>query len=338
MLQYTEMAELNKHIKTDVVQKLSKLFLSGNLKFDLTISEITELSWSNQEKLLQSTVNSDVFKKYPLRVDFCRLFFKKLLKHLEPHQEVHDGIFEFLCSLMKHKSEESNFCYRHYIFDDEFNNIITMKETNNMVVNGTTGMKTWEAALMLSDWILCNKELFHKKRVLELGSGVGFTGITLGMLCTPESITMTDCHNDVLKLLVENISINFQNLVKSETSQITCFRGEELNIDVQTLDWNYIEKANVKEKPDVIIGADIVYDPSILLPLCNVIQTFFKNNNCLEVYIASVIRNEETFEQFLGYLGKIDVEVKKLFPVGCIYITWDQEMPTCLLQIKKNVS
>lgn len=63
---------------------------------------------------------------------------------MEPHQEIHDGIFEFVCTLMKKKCEPNQFCYRHYIFNGDLKNIITIKETNNMVINGTTGMKTWE--------------------------------------------------------------------------------------------------------------------------------------------------------------------------------------------------
>ncbi|KPI91609.1 Protein FAM86A [Papilio xuthus] len=96
-----------------------------------------------------------------------------------------------------------------------------------MVINGTTGMKTWEAAIMLSDWILCNKELFYNRRILELGSGVGFTGITVGKFCMPKSITLTDCHSDVLDLLVENIAINFSDLQKTATSQYHSFKNDQ---------------------------------------------------------------------------------------------------------------
>lgn len=70
------------------------------------------------------------------------------------------------------------------------------------------------------------------------------------------------------------------------------------------LDWNSVDNLPDNIVPDILIGADIVYDPSILVPLCNVIQTFCKRNSNLVVYIASVIRNEETFASFLKTLGK----------------------------------
>ena len=81
--------------------------------------------------------------------------------------------------------------------------------------------------------------------------------------------------------------------------------SQRVNIlGVMMLDWNAIEDLPDSIVPDILIGADIVYDPSILQPLSNVIQTFCARNMDLEVYIASVIRNEETFNGFLRTLGK----------------------------------
>lgn len=95
---------------------------------------------------------------------------------------------------------------------------------------------------MLSDWILCNKELFHNKRILELGSGVGFTGITVGKFCSSKSITLTDCHSNVLNLLVENIKINFPDLQKTTTLQFPSFKNEHKVIGMfeYIFDLNYV--------------------------------------------------------------------------------------------------
>ncbi|XP_014370353.2 protein-lysine N-methyltransferase EEF2KMT [Papilio machaon] len=319
------MADNNKNIKNDTVHKLVKNFFIGSLKYELTKDEINELSLVNQEIFLRSTIHSSLYKKYPLKVEFCRLFFKKLIKYLE-YSEVHDDIYEFICSLMKIKNEENKFSYRHYIIENSLKDIITIKETNNMVINGTTGMKTWEAAIMLSDWILCNKKIFYNQRILELGSGVGFTGIIVGKYCMPKSTTLTDCHSDVLDLLVENIIINFPDLQKTTSSQYQSFRNDEKVIDVAKLDWQCPEDVNDYYYPDIVIGADIIYDPSILLPLCNVLNIFFNRNPQLQVYIASIIRNEETFNQFLEVLDNINVAVDKVIPTECVYLNWDQEI------------
>lgn len=62
---------------------------------------------------------------------------------------------------------------------------------------------------MLTEWVLSNETLFHNKKILELGSGVGFTGITIAKHCKIDTILLTDCHEDVLNAICDNIEINF---------------------------------------------------------------------------------------------------------------------------------
>lgn len=113
------------------------------------------LTWGEQQKFLDATGNSERVKKYPVNSDFARLFFKKLLMNLEPRQEIHDDIYSYLCSLMEKDREKESFYYRHYIIGEDLENFIIIKETKNMVVNGTTGMRTWEVNLeILEDFLL----------------------------------------------------------------------------------------------------------------------------------------------------------------------------------------
>lgn len=62
---------------------------------------------------------------------------------------------------------------------------------------------------MLADWSLSNKNIFSEKNVLELGSGIGFTGITMAKYCDVKSLYLSDCHEDVLNTICQNIEINF---------------------------------------------------------------------------------------------------------------------------------
>lgn len=113
------------------------------------------ITWEEQQNFLDATVNSERVKMYPVNSDFARLFFKKLLSYLEPRQEVHDDIYSYLCSLMEKDREEEIFYYRHYTVGEDLKNFITIKETKNMVVNGTTGMKTWEVNVKILLRFLC---------------------------------------------------------------------------------------------------------------------------------------------------------------------------------------
>lgn len=46
------------------------------------------------------------------------------------------------------------------------------------------GMQVWRSALLMGDFILDNKNIFNGDQVvLELGSGVGLTGIVTAMCC-----------------------------------------------------------------------------------------------------------------------------------------------------------
>lgn len=70
------------------------------------------------------------------------------------------------------------------------------------------------------------------------------------------------------------------------------------------LDWNNTDDLVFQSTPDIVIGADIVYDPSILQSLLNVLTLIHKINNNVDIYIATVIRNQDTFSEFLKALGK----------------------------------
>ena len=76
---------------------------------------------------------------------------------------------------------------------------------------------------MLADWVLNNKNIFENKTVLELGSGVGFTGITVGKLTNVKSLLLTDCHYDVLKTINKNIEINFPNTKRCDHAYGTVY-------------------------------------------------------------------------------------------------------------------
>ncbi|XP_063821906.1 protein-lysine N-methyltransferase EEF2KMT isoform X2 [Ostrinia nubilalis] len=287
---------LSKNI--DLINILIKQFYRGSLDFTIKTEDVQEMTWSKQEKFLSATVNNPLIKRYPVKREFSRLFLKKLIAFLEGVQEVNDGVYENLCKVMD--SSQNDFCYRHYIIGEGIQNIVTVKETNNMVVNGTTGLRTWEAAIMLADWALCNIEIIKEKKILELGSGVGFTGIVIGKFCQPESILLTDCHEDVLKTIEENVSINFPMLKRHQMPESVLFKGTaDVSLGIMNLDWNHIDDVPSELCPDIIIGSDIIYDPAIIKPLCNVIKALCDKNENIKIYIAGVLRNEETYNMFL---------------------------------------
>ncbi|CAB3242459.1 unnamed protein product [Arctia plantaginis] len=320
-------------VKGTLLKDIVLNFYKGNLNFILKLEDLEIMDWDFQDSFLAATFNSKLIKQYPVSCQYSKLFLKKLIEHLEPEHEVHDDIYAHLCTVMN-DSKNDGFCYRHYVIGKSLDNVVTVKETRNMVVNGTTGLKTWEAALMLSDWALCNKDVFSNKYVLELGSGVGFAGITIGKMCPVKSLMLSDCHEEVLTTIKENIVINFANFSRQQSYNVSMYSDQTKSIGAMRLDWNDIENLRINITPDIIIGADIVYDPMILEPLCNVFDKFCNINSDTEIYIASVIRNEETFKGFLKMLDTMNYKWDKIALKKSIFVDWNENIQKCLLKIK----
>ena len=51
------------------------------------------------------------------------------------------------------------------------------------------------------------------RHILELGAGIGFTGIALCYMCQPKAYHFTDCHTEVLQRLRENVEINLEGIL-----------------------------------------------------------------------------------------------------------------------------
>jgi hypothetical protein len=108
----------------------------------------------------------------------------------------------------------------------------TLLESRNMIEAGTTGLRTWTAAFFLAQYLLQNPgallllsasgvflkniaDIVLQKRLLELGSGIGFTGIIIGTIqvlsqvqgVSPPKLWLTDVDETVLSGCRQNIDL-----------------------------------------------------------------------------------------------------------------------------------
>jgi predicted nicotinamide N-methyase len=102
----------------------------------------------------------------------------------------------------------------------------------------------WPSSIALSQYILNNKPLFKNKKVLELGCGLGLTGLAA------RAADAVVVFSDYDPLSLEFTRRNFDQLPK-----------------VMLLDWR---KPLIEEEFDLIIGADILYERKMMSPLLNV--------------------------------------------------------------------
>ena len=154
---------------------------------------------------------------------------------------------------------------------------LDIKEDRADISHGTTGLRTWQASLALVEY--CASAGIRGQNVLELGSGAGFLGLALQKMAN--CVTLTDFSDRVLQRLFENAQLN------------------NLPVAIQKLDW---ETPGQESPADLIIGADIVYDPEVVPLLVNALTCLAgPRTRCI---IAHTMRRQETLDLFLEYLSK----------------------------------
>ncbi|GAB2277086.1 hypothetical protein Dimus_011795 [Dionaea muscipula] len=113
-----------------------------------------------------------------------------------------------------------------------------------------TGQLVWPGAMMLNDYLSKNAEMLQGCSVIELGSGVGITGMLCSRFCN--KVVLTDHNEEVLKILKRNVDLH--------TSSGNSPRCTELI--AEKLEWGNSDHINgiIQRYPngfDLILGADI---------------------------------------------------------------------------------
>lgn len=110
----------------------------------------------------------------------------------------------------------------------------------------------------------------------------------ISRMCELNEVILSDCHENVLRLLRENVQLN----------------GCEEKIKVLNLDWDDTSALDELERSDedidVTLAADVVYDDTIFKPLVNVLLSLWRRNTKMQIFLAATVRNEETLKGFLS--------------------------------------
>ncbi|NWR87476.1 EF2KT methyltransferase, partial [Furnarius figulus] len=293
--------------------------------------------------ILRETILHPLCVKYPPSTTYRRCFLTELIKkHESTAAEPLDELYDTLADVLK--EEESTQCYKNYLLPT--GDCVTLSESTAMISGGTTGLITWDAALHLAEWAMENPEVFSDRTVLELGSGIGFTGIAISKTCQPKTYIFSDCHHCVLRQLGENIHLNGFVLEPEVTWSIqTESQGQEVEakncqtpkLIVAELDWGSVtEKQLVGLQPDVVIAADVVYDPETILALIGMLQklsTCRGDRKAPEVFIASTIRNPDTYHLFQAELDKVGIRWQIIPAHGNSNFLYDVQPNVTILQL-----
>jgi predicted nicotinamide N-methyase len=187
------------------------------------------------------------------------------------------------------------------------------------------GCRIWEAGVYLGELGVelsvgthhDHQSYFENKVVLELGAGVGQTGILIASSCRPpKSVILTDSPPDVMENLEYNVKrandaqMQWLEIEKGKNTQDT--RNKNMNIctiETATLDWATCTALQCSAfRPDIIIAADVLYDPDLIPPFVETLLLLLRcNAERTNPYalIAHTPRNETTFEVFTSTIAQM---------------------------------
>ncbi|KAI6784076.1 FAM86A [Emericellopsis cladophorae] len=170
---------------------------------------------------------------------------------------------------------------------------VTLLENRSLIsAAGTTGLRTWEAALHMSHFLSQRPEIVMGKRVLELGAGTGYLSIVCASFLQATHVVASDGSDDVINNLPENLFLN--GLEGADAVTAMDLKWGHALLGTEEAAWNGGRSV------DVVLGADVTYDRSVIPALVGTVDDLLQMHPHAEVYVAATERNADTFGAFLS--------------------------------------
>ncbi|KAH6656140.1 FAM86A [Truncatella angustata] len=312
-----------KTLEPDSVARFCRQYLQLERELDFPESSLL------REELIQSTIYDSIFADgavpYPPPPRYQLRVLKELVSRIENSIEdweqhgVSDDLMgrfsEFLASPLPSEADaaQQKSYVTYYLsllsgvdqVESHASPDITLLESRSLIsASGTTGLRTWEAALHLGQYLSRNPTLIKGKGVLELGAGTGYISILCAKYLSPRQVIASDGSDDVVANLPENFFVNG-------------LQGSGI-ITAMDLKWGYAlvgteEAAWNGGKPiDVVLGADVTYDESVIPSLVGVIGELFDLYPAVKILIAATERNRKTYEAFLRVCEQRGFKVREI--------------------------
>ncbi|KAI9712103.1 MAG: hypothetical protein M1820_001812 [Bogoriella megaspora] len=170
---------------------------------------------------------------------------------------------------------------------------VTILEARSVLSSsGTTGLRTWEAALHLGSFLTTSgaQRFVKGKNILELGAGTGFVSILCAKHLEARRVTASDGDPGTVEALNSNLFLN--GLEGSEKVHPEALRWG------RTLIGSVFEEEMSEHPYDTVLGADLTYDKKIIPSLISTISDLINRRSSLQVVIAATVRNKETVDAF----------------------------------------
>ena len=105
--------------------------------------------------------------------------------------------------------------------------------------------------------------------------------------------------------MLDNLKYNIRNNLGDKASD-----EKDKVVEVAELDWiKFSDNTTTDYKVDVVLGADIVFDPDLLPYLVKTLTILLSNSGV--AFIMCCVRNQDTFDQFISLLQASNLKVKQ---------------------------
>ncbi|CAH9087160.1 unnamed protein product [Cuscuta europaea] len=289
-------------------------------------------------------INRTDVKPYP---PYLRSFLKKLIFEIESSGEVViDELYEkyvYQTSMKGSVSVKENERLSKrisFLFPRDCSNLPSCPKSRKLEVllhcsvnllEGDTGCSIWPSCLFLSEFILSFPEIFANKSCFEVGSGVGLVGICLAHV-KASKVILSD--GDLLTLA--NMKLNLESNKITARNHLLDHTIDSNTVQCLHLPWESAAENGLQQiNPDIVLGADVIYDPLCLPHLIRVLAILLNQDSSNDgslgkstrnneqndanlqdglprlpvAYIASVVRNIDTFNCFLTLADEANLSV-----------------------------
>lgn len=165
-----------------------------------------------------------------------------------------------------------------------------------IAAGGTTGLRTWEAALHLGQFLCANGSLAAGKRVLELGAGTGYLSIVCAKCLGAAHVTASDGSEEVVDNLSDNFALNetpwSYNASPDAVISPKLLKWGHALVGTEEAEWNGGREV------DLVIGADITYDQKVIPSLVATLRELLELYPQAEIIISATERNLATLSAF----------------------------------------
>lgn len=121
-----------------------------------------------------------------------------------------------------------------------------LEGSGTRLMHGDFARKISPSEEALATFILKRPRLFHARRVLVVGAGLGFAGLVAGACTSAREVLLTDGDPEVVRVLETSLQLNKGSF-------------DESLVAVQQVLWDRMEQWPPRHSFDLVIGADVVY-------------------------------------------------------------------------------